>query len=462
MKNLVLIMLVMSIYSVSAQESILRFPVNLNEDAGAFSIVDEESGNFAIIIKDRRTLYGFLFDKDFNEISTVEIEKLPARYLSLAGTFKNSEELQLLFANQNRNKFAIASINFEAKTGNFEKLDLRLRKEGFIGAFSYPEKFSILSIPLGSDVIRLYELEKDAPPVVKEMNFENQEFLNKNNRPVKMYEAFSENEDFLQPGIMKTDRPNSLIVSSKKIKFYEFDDEVVISIDTNNFFTFLLNINPTNLAVTVNSIEKPQLDDRKTSNSLVYNDKLIQTVVNKKGLALQFYDLSTEAVIKKFSTREGREIFFKNTPITQHKDLSSSPENIENQKFFRKISDHVGITALQQKNLHHISLGAPFGSSEEESVDLNFVVLNSTESDFSEGFSANDYALSRTIEFTGLFNENFEHVEGNTGSDFFQKIRSYAREQEDIHTETVFSKNGELFWGFFSSKNLKYQILRID
>lgn len=462
MKSLVLFLLVTGIYAVSAQETVLRFPVNLHHKAVAFSIADGESGNFALLAKDGRTLYGFLFDENFEEIGAVEIKKLPAQYQTLTCSFKNSNEIHLLFGNQNRTKFGIASMDFEEKTGNFDKLNLRLRKEGFLVAISNPEKFSILSIPLDSDVIRLYELEKNSSPVVKEINLENQEFLNPNNRPVKMYEVFSENEDFLIPGVIKTDTPNTLTVSSRKIKIYEFENEIAISVDTNNFFTFIININPQNLAVRVNSVEKPQLKNRKTSNSLIFQDKLFQAVVSKESFAFQVYELENKNVLRSYEVQKGDNINFKNTPIIQHKDLSSAPEEIDTQKFLKKIDDRVGITAFKKDNLYHIGLGTPLGPSEDESANLDFVILNTTNSDFSEGFSATDFALSRTIEFTGLFDEDFEHVEGDIPSDFLQKIRAIARDREDIHTETVLNKNGELLWGFFSSNDSKYHFLKID
>ncbi|GHA23299.1 hypothetical protein GCM10007103_00420 [Salinimicrobium marinum] len=472
----ILLVFFFSFQLVQSQERVLEFNVNLNKNSEVFNVIDETTGNTALFTLKGRQLEAFLFDDSFNEIGTIEPEKIPNKFDNFSGYIIENKKFHLFLSNTKKDKFAKIFLDFSSGESSFNEISLDLKEEKFLESISHNDSYFIFTLPDGSEVIKVYRFTQANPPTITSVNFSSAYYLNDKNRPAKLNDLFIAYKGFskvIEMGKMEMDQPNSIQQASKNVKTFVTGNKLIITLDENHYFTFLLEINLEDFQGTVERIEKPRLSEEinhTSSNSFVLDNHIYQIITTKDAIKFHVVDLENDKVINSHSVSRDEEIYFKNTPIIQEGGFyTSHREYDKTAKFIRKMKNlPVAITALEQDGKFQITMGS---SLEKQATPMmgGFGMAGAMVSvapGMAVGFNPmffgyKTYSFSRTVEIKGLFDKEYNHLEGDINPHIFEKIKEVAERYEHISAETIFRKKDTIYWGYHDNYNNVYNIYRM-
>jgi hypothetical protein len=163
-KSFTLLFICISI-SIYSQENLFVFQNDLKESTlkinEIFNIVNKTNNNIAFTLADSDSIYNYLFDKKFNNLSRLKSKKLPGRFKILQGSSINNNTYNYYFSNYINSKFGVYSIDFNLKTATSKKIDLNFEKELYIQSLTINDVFYLLSVNENSSIINVYKFSEN-------------------------------------------------------------------------------------------------------------------------------------------------------------------------------------------------------------------------------------------------------------------------------------------------------------
>ncbi|MGB6269750.1 MAG: hypothetical protein WBF67_12155, partial [Olleya sp.] len=126
-----------------AQQEVLSFK---NEDVSkrmkkdSYTISDVTNNELAVVLIERNDIYAYLFDSDFNQKFMLKTENIKSKYNKALGYSLKKGNYHVLYTNENRNKFAILSLDFYKTTGLSKEIDVNLENDILIDVVNYNNK----------------------------------------------------------------------------------------------------------------------------------------------------------------------------------------------------------------------------------------------------------------------------------------------------------------------------------
>ncbi|MBE7639434.1 hypothetical protein GUB10_03715 [Salegentibacter sp. BLCTC] len=460
-----------------AQERVLEFKTELNQKSEVFNIVDEENDNLALFTLKGRKIEALLFDNNFKKIGHIKPLKIPNKFDIFSGYIIKDKEVSLFLSNTTKNKFSKIVFHFDSGETNFTELEIRLKEERFLGSINYKNSFFIFSLPNSSEAIKLYKYTKDNSPSTTLIDFSESNYLNENNRPIKFNDLFTSYEGFSKItdiGIMQEGQPNSIEEASKNVKILKQKNQLLVNLDKNHYFTYLLQINLDELTGDISRIAKPRFGkemNHKASNSFVLDHNLYQVITTKDALKFHIVNLKNNSVLNSHEVSKGEEIYFKNTPIVQEGGMYTSYREYEKTaKFIRKMKNlPIAITARKKGEVYQINLGSSLEVKSNPAMGMGMMggaLGAGMASAMTIGFNPMltgyiSYGYSRTVEINGLFDKNYKHIESDIEPNIFNKIKKVSEKHRNVFAETIFEKNGNYYWGGYNNFASVYNIYKI-
>lgn len=453
-------------FSMHSQTNIARITGNFENVKQSFNISDSATGNFAIFIEDSSSLFGFLFDPDYKIIGRVIAPDLSSKFESIVGYQINGKEITLLMNTSNGRSYGVVSFNFETGFGTSKELEFKIRGEKFIEAVNYQNTIYLLTIPKLSSQINIYSFNDIENPSLTEVLFEENDFLDRKNRPTRIYDIIYKSEiSQVEPNV-----PNSLEITSREFKIYRDKNIVTLTSDKYSEFTYVVTLDLlTKERVSVKRIEKQTIDGFKMgirTNSFMQDGKLFQLVANTDALKFQVVDLVSEEIMKAYSLTDEDELFFKNSPITlQGGEFQAYRELKRTNQFLRKISTgDIGISIYKPQNNYQITMGS---TAEKEN---GYVILGGALGGLAGSIIAasinqlsTSYALyknTKSVKITGLFAEDLTHVSGEIPKNTFDLLKEIIQDEKGITAETLFKIDDAFIWGHYNKKEKAYLLLK--
>ncbi len=437
-----------------------------------------ETGNLAIFLQDRNRVYGTLYDRSENKIAEVDVSDLSNKFQSFIGHQIDGKKICLFMKTTNGRSYGRLVYDFEKKTSFNQEFDFKLKREKYINATSRRDKMFLFSIPKHSSTINVYVFGEDAKPKLHALNFKDFEFNDEHKQPKNLYDLLKETKGFgysseINAGQVEENVPNPIETTSKQLKFYNKGEEVILSLDQNPQFTYLIHINLKSFEKKVDKIEKPQLENtslKLNTNSFMDNGKLFQITSNSDAIKVQVIDLNNEnKVLKTFSLKDDEDITFKNTPIIQEGGMYDSYREMEKtSKFLRKMRNaDVGVSFYEQNGRYELTLGSAKkilrggGMTMYGAGFAGGLVGGAIAVSFNPMWGAySGYITTKSVRITGLFDKNWNHLIGDVPQNPFDKIKEFADNQDHITAETIFQKDGSFYWGAYNKKNDQYHIYK--
>ena len=458
-----------SILNLNSQEKVLSFKndvLSKRMSKNSYTLSNAINNDLAIVILERKQVFAYLFDSNFKQKNVLETKNIKAKYNEALGYSISNDTYSVLYTNENRNRFSVLSLDFNALSGTSKEIAIDFGDDLFLDAVNYKNKLYLLSANDESEItIRLFDNASDFK-VLKTFTLEE---ISDDTNLLSSKMSFG---PFLFSGkevsnITKIDRrvPSSIEQTSNKNKIYQDGKSLYLTFDINETSTLIYTIDLESLNLSLNAIPYPEanIEPFKKFNSFLYKDKLYQIVSSKEDMKFAVNTLEGK-LIKAFYINKEQPITIKNSPIIQEGATAlpfvTKRELEETKKYLRKISSgQLGLTVIEQNNTYYITLGGfkiiyNNGPMMVTSANGNFVGFNTTYASYS------GYSTTKSTYFNAIFDLDFNHKKGTFKENIFDKIKTYKETFKYITAEDIFFHNNTLYFGYFNQKESEYNLIK--
>lgn len=463
-----------------AQEHVLSFKnENLSKrlKKDSYSLTNTLNQDLAIVITERNKVFAYLFDADFNQKSSLEIDELKNKYNDVIGYSLEGLKYDVLFSNSLKDKFSILTIDFASQTMTTSEVKIDMSDALYIDAVSYKNNLYLFTT---GDDLKLNILAYDKQlnfKVAKTFTFDEVKdkslLIQRKNKIGSFRLAVAQTSAV---GKIDQHTPNSIDLASRPSKLYQQDNKVYLTFDDKDSGTSVYDIDLETFSIDFKSFSYPKgkLDDFKKYNSFIYEDKIFQIGSSKKEMGFTIKNFSGE-LIKDFYVQDDQPIAFKNSPFIQKGTalpFIEKRELEETKKYLRKISQgDLGITVLKNKEMYYITLGAfniipatpTLSPMSISTINPTVNLMNSTGSTvYFNGINLNynSYIASKSIYFNAIFDSNFNHLKGTIEDNLFDTIKTYQDSLKYSTAEDVFFHNDTVFIGYFNLIDSEYKLIK--
>lgn len=484
MKNFTfhLILFCFSFSVISAQEIAFEFKCEQKSKLITkknYSLSNYLNGDLAILIREKKTLFAYLFDDKFNSKSQFSFEsKKKNRFNVLLGYTIKKAEYSLVYSDNFQKKFFAITIDFENKTNRLQEIDLEFKNERYIKTISHNNNLYVLSstsdnkliIRLLNDnyefeIVKEYLLELDKEQKMQLSSFS---FLNFNLSTNKPSSNFTKIDNRI---------PNSLEKTTQNNKIFNDKSNLYLTFDNKTISTLMYKINLSDFSIERREFVYPvgKIDEYKKYNSYYVDGLLFQIASSKKEMTFVVRDLN-EGLLKLFYFNKDTPINIKNTPLTQKEEVIlpfDGKRNFEEtSKFLRKItSGKIGLCAYKQDDGYHLTIGGVkelqgsgmtgFSSMPSTTLGVNSrgqIAPVTTYNPTYSGFSS--YSTTKSTYFKTKLDFDFNYKKEEVSATIFEKIEKYKEDLKDVSTEDIFFHNNQLYFGYYNMKDGLYKLVK--
>ncbi|PVW15317.1 hypothetical protein [Marixanthomonas spongiae] len=433
----------------------------------SFNVVDETSGNFFVFLEDRDRVYGFMFDENYNILGTTICPDLHSKFKAIIGYAIESKVITLFMNTPNGRSYGAMTFDFEKGMAQAKELGFKLRGEKYLEAIHYNNDLYLLSVPNRGSQLNVYAFNNDLDHTLHEIIFKENSFLDQKGK------AFDFSEIAIKStiGQIEPNTPNVLELTSKDLKFYKKGDSLSITSDHFREHTHLIQIDLASFEHSVKKLPQPEFEGFNLSvksNSFLMEDKLFQIASDSDKLQFQIVEISSGKIIKKIAVTDDEQLEFKNTPIIQEGgDFDSYRELEKTNKFLRKISNGgIGLSIYKQNGVYEITMGSTVEKPN------NAVIVGGALGGLAGGiivasfnnlnYTYNGYKNTKSVRITGLFDKDFNHLEGSISENPFDRIKTTFENTKGATAETIFKLNESFIWGHYNRKENNYRLVKFS
>ncbi|MEC8832160.1 MAG: hypothetical protein VX772_07355, partial [Bacteroidota bacterium] len=334
----------------------------------AFSVVDDETGNFAVFLDDDNMMYGFLYSPSLQLIRRFASEGLPKKYNQIIGYSILGQKIRLFLKDKNDKTFGSVLFDFENGSTHETLYDFKLKQEFYVEGYSNGSKFHLITMPKDSNIFQVYVFEEGKEQIKSTIDLSNESFVDNQAEPQSLNTIMSTGGNIYTTGsqyrfqVDKIDpeSPNSIETTSKIVKMYPNNTGFKLTVDTQRH-TYLIDVSAQNLDYTLSTIEKPYLSTTMAnSNSFLLNDKIYLISSTLEEMVFSVKSLDTQEELKNIHITKHDNITFKNTPIIQEGGTYKNYRELDKtSKFLRRLANEdIGIVASKYNNHYIVTIGS--------------------------------------------------------------------------------------------------------
>lgn len=454
MKQIVTVISILVFFTSFSQKTLAKFSNGYSSKFQTFisydevlPIVNKKNDEFSLLFIGKRKIHGYLFDDNFNKIDSLTIGKRPRKYKETIGSsISLNNDYRIFLMNNNKRKFAVINFSFKDKKPTISELDLKFKfgKEVFIQSINLDNKFYLLTKEPYSSIINIYSFDEYANYKKHIIDLSEYEFLSK--KGVREFDYFLPSHssfDSTTAKLHKFDENsiNSLDQTSNYTKMYIQNNHLVFTLDDNNEFTQIIDINLTDYHHSFKKINKIDGFKAKNSNSYLFKNKIFQVASTSKEMYFIIRDFNTGDILKQYSIKNDEPISFKNTDIIQYGGAYANKRVLKNTKqYLRKVANsNIGVTVDEIDEKYYITIG---GFKEIKSggggmmmdgmpmpMGFPIISLGSATMFFNPIMTAyGSYTKTKSVNIKTILDEKFNHLEGNIQGNAFDKIDKFIDE----------------------------------
>jgi hypothetical protein len=303
----------------------------------------------------------------------------------------------------------------------------------------------------------------------KKVDLSQEKFVKFNGLETSLYYLITSNEKptKTQSSNINYNIPNSLETTSAINKVYFKDGLITITNDNASSHTNLIQINIKNGNYTYNEIPKKGFlkeELRTESNSFILDNYFFSIYATTNKMAFAVYDIEAKLFIKEYIVNNNDSIAFKNTPVIKSNGRRTKTKEPRNSaKFFRDIvNSNSGISAYKQNDLFVVSIGG----SEKEQVGgfaiAGGILGGALGAALLSAFDSYDLSTSKKIDC--LFDENFNHIQGEVPENGFDRIKAFmnGHKMNNVPLQTIFKYKEHYILGFYNRNTGIYKFLKFQ
>lgn len=455
---LILILSALATSTCFAQREVLKIPLNYKGyfmNKVSFAIPNEKTGEMVLFIEDSDRTITLLVNSNFEITSEIETNKLPNYFRTFIGyQINDNQTYSVFFTNNNSKKYGILHLNFQEKKASINPLTFKLdRDELYLEGINFNGKFYLLSIQKKESDVYFYTFSEHGDPLNNNrVSFEFLNALSFNGYPKKAYDFLVSKGITGGGSLVEVDNqiPNAIEIAAVPNKLYTFGNKFIFTFDNDYLQTKVAIIDPLNFKLEVKqfSQDRSQKTIFDSYNSYLYNNKLFQVLASREVMVFTVKDFMTSDTLKKVVLKKDDPILFKNSAIIQEGTAfgNGTRELDETKQYLRKISQgKLGISAFYHNNNYHLTIGsyketkgrAPMGGFGVMPV----MAIGSLTMSFNPTYMAfGGYTTTKATYIDCLYNDKFDHVEGEIQNNVFDKIKNFEGEVAKMDSKE-FSSN---------------------
>jgi len=489
-KKLLSILLLLNIYISFSQEIVNEFDLKLERKRDFFQVTNEPKKEVVLFLYDKEKITSVRFNNKFNINDSLTAQRPEKLYAEILGYSQKENNYSIFWGSKDRKKIISQFFDFTTKQSGTTAFNLDLKKEKIVKELTINNLFYLITIVKNSSILNFYIFDSNGNLNTKKIDLSTLDFHNSLGSTVLLYTALTEEFSNFYVQNINNDNAPSLALSSKPFKIYTYkNNEIILTIDNNAYFTDLLKINLTDFSFVSRVIDQPSIRRGEyeslefKSNSFLIEDKILQIKTNPEVLFFKISDLDGNK-INEYKTLRDEEIPFKNSDVFQeigslkHKKVLEKPK-----QFIRKINNsNPSISCYNLDGLYYtvigssqdiaragapMSMGGGFGASGFGTTSY---------------FPGNTYTIENLISYRDknvvyvncLFDSNFNHVNDKIKTSAFEKARTFLEESENLkETPSIFGTelykdlilfkfDTSLYLGNYNKENKKYQIFKFS
>jgi hypothetical protein len=314
-------------------------------------VASEDSTKYMMIAFDRNSQYAFLLDENLqieksfvNEIQEEDtkdaknakdkkkkdiwvddnadiVRNFMKTYTEPLGNFSRGNKAIVIYSNSDKTEFGSLMVDFEANKFVVTAYPIILEADRFVEGFMYQGNFCIMTAGKKLDFMKFYVIsDYNKIDKAKEIQYGNQY--------VDLRDLLFKRADGLFAGkisntpVIDYQTYNELGVTQAVAKIYPSTENVYITLDQSHKQTDMLILDIANEKLTVKTYPKTKIAGDNwspKSNSYLYYNYLVQSVVSSDKLVIDFIDIRTSEKVNSYQVLREDSIQFKNTPLIQEK-----------------------------------------------------------------------------------------------------------------------------------------------
>lgn len=487
MKKFVIIFLSLFITCATyAQLDLLTFENSLKKQnymvRNIVPIVNKKNDHINLLFIDKKQIYSYLVSDHFQIIDRLKLDKKNRKFNTIVGSsISKDNDYRIFLTNKKKKKFISIHFSYKNKQSTISEINLDLGKELFVQSVNYNNNFYLITVQKKLTKLNIYKFNDDLTYKKQILDLSLYKFVIEDKfRKVNIYNALSKEEGFsrsIQVYKFDENTPNSLEATSKLVKMYLRDNELVFSFDHTKHVSQFLTINLDNYKHHFSNFKTPYIASEtqfiKKSNSFLSEDKVYQLATTSEEMVFTIKNYNTEEVIKSYKAKKTDSISFKNSRITQKGGSYAGHREFEKtKKYLRKLSyADVGVAVYKNQDEYQVTLGGnkeiqqgggmmmpmgfagiPIGAIGGMSLYFNPTM-----------FAYSSYSRTKSTYINCKFDTDFNHLKGEIKKNPFDIISLFKKKKRIPQTgEIIFKyKNYYILGHYFGGHNL-YHLTKFE
>ena len=472
----------------------------------SLAISNPEKDEIVLLIEDSKSTNLILLNETRKEIGNLKTDRLASNFKNFLGyNLYEDGSYAIIFSDTKHKKFGLLKFNFTANSIEQKTLDFSYKKQKYVTSFTQNGNFYFMTaLKGGSDDVNFFKFENNDTFSNKTISFS---FITTSvdgykSRPIDLLTT-----RYLGNGSLTKINPispSSITTTSDPNKLYQIGNEVFITVDKSKNVTKVVRVNLEDFSIKTESFEKPKLEPKEGQtayftkhNSFIHDGLIYQVKASSTEMKLTAKKLIDKEIVQELNVKKKDSITFKNGPIYQEKKSSSifAPESErqleKTSKFLRKMSNaNAGITVDIVNEKMQLTIG---GHIERKSSGGGFgvagfagggLVGGLAVAGISSGFNPtftnyNSYSSSKTTYINCLFDNEFNHLQGDFKDNIFDRIKEYEESftkkqlsdgtyeyifnpEVKIKLKNVFYHKDKHYIGYINSKTKTYHLVEFS
>ncbi len=470
------VLLLLYTLSIFSQKTVaVTSNMELKNKREAVPIINTKTNDLSLFITDRKKIYHKKYNDEFELIDEETFDRPKSLLKNIKKAINTSEnEYIFLLSNNQHKSFGLLKINSGEKSIKILTDSIKFNTDKYLLTIKNNNQIYVITIKENQSDLNIHKINADGSLKSMRYKLANEDFFDKQNNKVSLYEALLNRVNYLDPGrlaleYIDTSIPNSLEKTSKKTKLFVDGNKIMLLLDQSVKFSQIITIDLDSNSYKVDTIKKVVLSNYTyvRSNSFIFENNLYQLVASKDRMKFSITNISSKKVLKEIHLNQNDSITFKNAPIVQEGGTYTDYREMEKtQKFLRKIAvadvgvsvyksnDNLQITLGGIKELKGAPMGPGFGPAGSIGTFMNFSTHTF--------YAFYSYVRSKSTYIKCLFDKNLSHISGEIRSNGFDRIKAFKKEILDENTETIFKFNNRLIYGYYYPKHHAYYLRKFE
>lgn len=459
-----------------SQELSKKINLNLSKKTEIFQIVENEKNSVTFFLTDKKNCKSIRLNENF-EINDSLSTQIPSKNFNEIVGYSSKGNIYFTYWSSSNNKEIFSQCyDFDTKQVTSKSFDLVYEKERVLKKITVNNDFYIITVLKNTSILNFYKFN-DGNLVKKTVDLTNNKFLNSENRLVKLWDVFNEGfmyEPSFMPQTISNESPPSLVFSSPKRKVYTSGNKIIFSSDISTTFTQLLTINLDDFTGETKTFNQPFLKSSgeynvEDSNSFFINENLIQSKLNPEKMIISIKKLDGSE-IKKFEIISDSPIDFKNSEIIQENGSVKNTRILDNSnQLLRKIfNQYPSLSCYNYNNKNYFTIGSVSPPSQNAEVTgamiggLTGAIIGMAISSNYSVNNLNSYNGRKIVYINCLFDENFNHINGDLKKLAFDELRAFYEKNNELTSKTIFKIKSNLYFGGYNKEEKSYMLYKFN